>query len=89
MSCFTVTEQEDKINISIQGLTKKQKMMLNIMWSIDSREQMQYWINSLTECDRKIAASLLIILKHEILEELMNDEMFESKEILNKFTSME
>ena len=89
MLCFTVTLPEDKITISIQGLTRKQKLMLNIMWTADSKEQLQDWMSTLSLNDQKVAASLLIMLKHEILEELIDDEMIEAKEVLNKFTSME
>ena len=63
--------------------------MLNIMWTADSKEQLQDWMSTLSLNDQKVAASLLIMLKHEILEELIDDEMIEAKEVLNKFTSME
>jgi hypothetical protein len=89
ISCGTVTAQEDKINISIEGLTKKEKFMLQIMWSIDSKEQLNYWINSLTEKDRKTAASLLLLIQYEVLESLIEDDYSEAKEVLSKFTSLE
>lgn len=82
-------EPEVKINIPIEGLNKKEKLMLRIMWSIDSKEQLNYWINSLTEKDRKIAISLLLLIKYEVLETLIDEDYPEAKEVLSKFTSME
>jgi hypothetical protein len=78
---------EDKIYISIQGLTDKQKLMLNVMWNIDSRKQLYYWLDSLNIKDRQEATSLLILLKQELLEELIDDECVEAKEVLSKFIS--
>jgi hypothetical protein len=63
--------------------------MLQIMWSIDSKEQLNYWINSLTEKDRKTAASLLLLIQYEVLESLIEDDYSEAKEVLSKFTSLE
>jgi len=77
---------EDKIIISIQGLNRKQKVMLKIMWNIDNKEQLDFWLNSLKENDRKEAVSLLILLKYEIMEELLDDEYIEANEVLSKFT---
>ena len=57
ISCGIATEQEDKILISLDGLTKKEKAMLQIMWSIDSKEELQYWVSSLNKRDRITATS--------------------------------
>jgi hypothetical protein len=85
--CGIVMDLEDKIYISIQGLTDKQKLMLNVMWNIDSRKQLYYWLDSLNIKDRQEATSLLILLKQELLEELIDDECVEAKEVLSKFIS--
>lgn len=89
MSCGTVTAQEDKILISLDGLTRKEKKMLQIMWSIDSKEQLQYWVSSLNKRDRITATSLLMLIKYEMLEHMMDDEYTEANELLSKFTLSE
>jgi hypothetical protein len=89
MSCGTVTAQEDKILISLDGLTRKEKKMLQIMWSIDSKEQLQYWVSSLNKRDRITATSLLMLIKYEMLEHMMDDEYTEANEIISKFTLSE
>jgi hypothetical protein len=87
--CGTVMVLEDKINISIHGLTKKQKLMINVMWSVDSKEQLYYWLDSLSEKDRQEASCLLILLKHELLEDMLEVFYTDAKEVLSKFTLSE
>jgi hypothetical protein len=89
ISCGIATEQEDKILISLDGLTKKEKKMLQIMWSIDSKEQLQYWVSSLNKRDRITATSLLMLIKYEMIEHMMDDDYLEANEVLSKFTLSE
>ena len=76
---------EDKIDISIQGLTNKQKLMLSIMWNINSKKQLYYWLDALNKEDRQEATCLLIMLKQEILEEILDEDCTDAKEVLSKF----
>jgi hypothetical protein len=89
ISCGIATEQEDKILISLDGLTKKEKKMLQIMWSIDSKEQLQYWVSSLNKRDQITATSLLMLIKYEMIEHKMDDDYLEANEVLSKFTLSE
>jgi hypothetical protein len=89
MSCGTVTAQEVKILISLDGLTRKEKKMLQIMWSMDNKEQLQYWVSSLNKRDRITATSLLMLIKYEMMENMMDDEYTEANEVLSKFTLSE
>lgn len=41
--------------IQIEGLTKKQRMLADIIWSLDTQDQVQAFIKSLPEKDRKQA----------------------------------
>jgi hypothetical protein len=89
ISCGISTDQEDKIIISLDGLTKKEKAMLQIMWSLDSKEQLQHWVSSLNIRDQKTATSLLILIKYEMIEHVMDDYYTEANEVLSKFTLSE
>lgn len=89
MSCGTVTAQEVKILISLDGLTRKEKKMLQIMWSMDNKEQLQYWVSSLNKRDRITATSLLMLIKYEMMENMMDDYYTEANEVLSKFTLSE
>lgn len=41
--------------IQIEGLNKKQKMFADIIWSLDTQDQVQAFIKSLPDKDRKQA----------------------------------
>lgn len=57
----------------IDGLTKKQVALLDIMWTLDSEDSVQNFIRSLPRADRAQAQSLMIVLVHEMLEEFLQD----------------
>lgn len=62
------------INPTIQGLTGRQLAIANILWSFDSEDQVHAFIKALpTERDRKEAASIVQIMIHECLEEVLED----------------
>jgi hypothetical protein len=56
----------------IDGLTKKQVTLLDIMWTLDDEDSLQNFIRSLPQRDRYQAESLSIILVHEMLEEFLD-----------------
>lgn len=55
----------------IDGLTKRQVALLEVMWSMEDIEQVQSFIKSLHSKDRAEAHSLMTLLVHEALEEMM------------------
>jgi hypothetical protein len=55
--------------ITIEGLTKKQRAILDIMWSMDTKEQVESFVQSLPHSDRCDATSLMEILIHDSLEQ--------------------
>lgn len=56
--------------ITIQGLTKKQKAIMEILWNCDSMDQAQTFIKSMpTFRDRCDAQSLMMLALYESLEE--------------------
>lgn len=54
--------------ISIEGLTPKQKAMLDILWSMETKAQVESFIKSLPLPDNQEATNLLEVLIHESLE---------------------
>ena len=56
----------------IDGLTKKQVALLDIMWTLDDEHSLQNFIRSLPQRDRYQAESLSIMLVHEMLEEFLD-----------------
>jgi len=72
--------------ITINGVTKRQKRMLNIMWNLDSEEDYFEWYNSLDEELQKEAELLQRLI---IMAELDNDmeklDTTEAQEVLQQF----
>jgi len=70
--------------ITINGITKRQKRMLNIMWNIDSEDDYFEWYHSLDEHLQKEAELLQRLI---IMAELDNTtiDTTDAKELLKKF----
>lgn len=84
MSCFMHMQPEDNL-ISIEGLTKRQQKLLQIIWSIDSKEQLFMWVRSLKQSDREMVSSLLTVISLEIMEDFIDEDFTEANEVLTKF----
>ena len=70
----------------IDGLTKKQVAILDIMWTLEDHDSVLNFIRSLPEADRHQAHSLMILLVHETLEEWLDGvtEFPEAREIIDR-----
>ena len=53
----------------IDGLTKKQVALLDIMWTLDDEQSVKNFVRSLPPADRQQAQTLKTLLIHEMLEE--------------------
>jgi uncharacterized protein YukE len=70
--------------VTIHGVTKRQKRMLNIMWNLDSEEDYFEWYNSLDEELQKEAELLQRMIIMAELDNQVNDTT-DAKELLKKF----
>jgi hypothetical protein len=70
--------------ISIDNLTEYQVEMLDHMWSLDSYEEYQEWIDLLDEDDRILAESLSQMVILAEMDELVG-QCIDAKEVLKKF----
>lgn len=70
--------------ITIEGVTKRQKRMLNIMWNLDSEDDYFEWYHSLDENLQKEAELLQRLI---IMAELDNEvrDTTDAKELLKQF----
>jgi len=68
----------------IDGLTKKQVALLDIMWTLDDEQSVENFVRSLPQADRQQAQSLKTLLIHEMLEEWLEGvtEFPEAQEII-------
>jgi hypothetical protein len=56
---------------NIEGLTRKQVALLDIMWTLDDEQSVENFVRSLPPADRQQAHSLKTLLIHEMLEEFL------------------
>jgi hypothetical protein len=84
MLCFMPMQLEDNL-ITIEGLTKRQKKLLQIIWSIDSKEHLFMWVKTLSQSDREMVSSLMTLISMEVMEDFIDEEYTEANEIISKF----
>jgi hypothetical protein len=72
--------------ITITGLTKRQKRMLNIMWDLDTEDDYFEWYNSL---DTELQTEADLLQRMVILESFEEDlgDCTEAKKFLAKFAN--
>ena len=70
--------------ITINGVTKRQKRMLNIMWNLDSEEDYFEWYDSL---DPELQQEAELLQRLVIMAEIDNEKIdtTDAKEYLKKF----
>ena len=70
--------------IHLDNLTPEQVEMLDIMWSLETYDEFQDYLNSLSASDRKQAESLAKLIILAEMDNLVGD-CAEAKEVLAKF----
>jgi len=73
--------------ISINGVTRRQKRMLNIMWNLDTEEDYFEWYESL---DSELQAEADLLQRLVILESYEEDlgNCVDAKKVLGKFAKL-
>lgn len=84
------------MQIEINGLTKRQKVLADIIWNIDEWDQVQVFINSLPLRDRIDCEGILEVMRMSLVEQyaealkadgFITDEFKEAKELIGKVAS--
>lgn len=60
--------------IKIENLSRRQKKLLDIMWSIETQEELVEWVKTLNRRDAKDVIVLIDLVKIELIEEIIEDE---------------
>lgn len=76
-------DKEPEYNIN--GLTPEELQMLETMWSIESVEDMEDWLMSLSRKERLMAYRLRMLLLIEIIDYDAVKDLSEAKNYLKKF----
>ena len=73
--------------ITISGITKRQKRMLNIMWNLDTEEDYLEWYDSL---DKELQDEADLLQRLVILESYEEDlgDCVDAKKVLGKFAKL-
>ena len=71
-------------NPVITGLSKKQKVLCDIMWSIDTKERLEQFVMSLPDEDQLQCMVLIEMMKMSIIDEISYTD--DAEEVLRKFT---
>lgn len=74
-------------NITLTNLTSEQCHLLDQMWEIESRDDLDDWKEKLSLRQRQLVDSLLIVLLLEHLDKAIDqdEERAEAKEVISKF----
>jgi hypothetical protein len=76
---------DDEREYNINGLTHEEVQMLDMMWSIESVEDMEDWVASLTREERLMAYRLRMLLLAELIDYDAVQDLSMAKNYLKKF----
>jgi hypothetical protein len=55
--------------MEIDGMTPRMQALADIMWHIDSLEELEYWLTTLTKKDAMLCMTIMKCMLHEKIEE--------------------
>ena len=76
---------DDEREYNINGLTPEEVQMLDMMWSIESVEDMEDWVASLTREERLMVYRLRMLLLAELIDYDAVQDLSMAKNYLKKF----
>ena len=71
--------------ITLTHLTSYQVEMLDHMWGLESMQEVEEWQATLSASDRVMSNTLMRLVVHEIVEELVVEDLSLANEYLSKF----
>ena len=72
------------MKLEISGLTAKQAVLCDIMWTIETQEGVESFINSLPAQDQRDCLSLIEMMKLAFIDEINSTDL--AQEVLIKWT---
>jgi hypothetical protein len=76
---------DEEREYNINGLTPEEVQMLDMMWSIESVQDMEDWVLSLNREERLLVYRLRILLIAEIIDQDNIQDLSMAKNYLKKF----
>lgn len=71
--------------ITLTNLTPHQVDLLDQMWSLDNMQEIQEWMNTLSAKDRVLCRTLMQMVMHETIEDLVVEDLSLAREYLTRF----
>jgi hypothetical protein len=71
--------------VTINNLTQRQVELLDHMWELETMEEVEQWMLSLSARDQLISQSLMQMVMHEMVEELMVEDLSLTNDYLKRF----
>ena len=84
------------IEISLDGLSKRQQVLAEIIWNIDEWDQVQTFINSLSKRDRIDCEGIIEMMRLSLVEQyademrkdgLIKDQYKQANDVIGKIRS--
>jgi len=72
------------MEIKIEYLTKRQKQMMQFIWTCRDMREFSLWLEGLSWNEKMIAESLLQVLQYEILDFEVGDNVADAKLVLER-----
>ncbi len=74
--------------IQLVGLTHRQVELLDVLWDLDSAEEVQHFISELSDRDQQECQTLMELLRLELLDQSINLLLSfkEANKVISKFT---
>lgn len=72
--------------ITLTNLTSHQVELLDHMWGLETLQEVEEWMSTLSAKDRLISQTLMQMVMHEIVEELAVEDLSLANEYLSKFS---
>jgi len=74
--------------IELTGLTKRQMILADIIWSIEEWDMVEVFIKSLSKRDRIDCEGIIEMMTMSMIEELGNKDFTEANKIIEKVKSI-
>ena len=71
--------------ITLTNLTPHQVDLLDQMWSLDNMEEIQEWMSTLSAKDRVLSRTLMQMVMHETIEDLVVEDLSLARDYLTRF----
>ena len=71
--------------VTINNLTQRQVELLDHMWELETMEEVEQWMLSLSARDQLTSQSLMQMVMHEMVEELMVEDLSLTNNYLKRF----